>query len=198
MGEKPIVEDTKQSSPEEVIEDGNVEYCQICRKTGGLICCDYCPRAFHEKCLNVKKSDLPEKWECPRCAEDSELQDSEKITESAYYEKLLQMYNGLEPDEKISEMFWQKLNIVSIAVDIIDRLIKYDFGYVFEVPVNVKEVPDYRKTIKKPMDLGTIKNNILKGNYLKRLYHLKKSTECTKMERIALMVLKDFELVWHN
>lgn len=193
------VEDTKLHSAEELVEDGNVEYCQMCRKTGGLICCDYCPRAFHEKCLNVKKSDLPEKWECPKCTEDGELQEEgEKITESTYFQKLIHMYTSLEQDETIPKVFWQKLNIVSIAVDIIDRLIEYDFGSVFELPVNVKEVPDYRKTIKNPMDLGTIKNNILKGNYMKKLHHVKKNNECTKMEQIALEVLKDFELVWHN
>ena len=190
----PIEEEINKDAD---VEDGNVDFCQICKASGGLICCDHCPRAFHEKCLNMKKSDLPEKWECPKCVEDGEVQKGDKILESKYFEKLVPIYGNLEKDERDSQMFWQKITIVSIAVDIIDRLLENDFGYLFAEPVSVKEVPDYRKTIKKPMDLGTIKNNIVKGVYVKKLPHLNYN-DGTSMERIALEVLKDIELVWHN
>lgn len=190
----PIEEETNTDAD---VEDGNVDFCQICKASGGLICCDHCPRAFHEKCLDIKKSDLPEKWECPKCVQDGEVQEGDKILESKYFEKLVPIYESIEEDEQDSKMFWQNFTIVSIAVDIIDRLLEYDFGYLFAEPVSVKEVPDYRKTIKKPMDLGTIKNNIVKGTYLKKLPHLN-CNDGTSMERIALEVLKDIELVWHN
>lgn len=35
----------------------NVNYCLICGYGGALVCCDTCPYAFHENCLNIKIGD---------------------------------------------------------------------------------------------------------------------------------------------
>jgi len=34
-------------------EDGNTDFCMMCKLGGGLLCCDFCPRAFHPNCLGV-------------------------------------------------------------------------------------------------------------------------------------------------
>eukprot|EP00961_Rhodomonas_salina_P106821 1438272-Rhodomonas_salina.1 len=38
-----------------------------CGEDGVLICCDCCPRAFHEACLCQNASELPDTWQCPEC-----------------------------------------------------------------------------------------------------------------------------------
>ena len=32
-----------------------------------LVCCDFCSNAYHEKCLDVNASTLPDRWQCPKC-----------------------------------------------------------------------------------------------------------------------------------
>lgn len=45
----------------------NEDECNICGEGGKLICCDNCPLAYHEDCLEVKADTLPDDWQCPRC-----------------------------------------------------------------------------------------------------------------------------------
>jgi hypothetical protein len=46
----------------------NRDYCNICKSTGNLICCDFCPRSFHMKCLKFNKNEVPEgQWYCQTC-----------------------------------------------------------------------------------------------------------------------------------
>lgn len=42
----------------------NVNHCSICSESGKLICCDTCPHAFHENCLNVPIGD---QYICEEC-----------------------------------------------------------------------------------------------------------------------------------
>lgn len=49
-------------------DDENEDYCFICRDGGDqIICCDFCPRAFHLKCHIPKLTEVPSdnvKWHC--------------------------------------------------------------------------------------------------------------------------------------
>ena len=48
----------------------NQPMCQICWGGGELICCDFCPGAYHPACLGIENvDDLPNTWSCPhhRC-----------------------------------------------------------------------------------------------------------------------------------
>jgi len=46
----------------------NHDYCDTCGDTGGLVCCDGCPNAFHVDCLGFKDgNELSEPWYCPDC-----------------------------------------------------------------------------------------------------------------------------------
>eukprot|EP00252_Welwitschia_mirabilis_P013287 TRINITY_DN2928_c0_g1_i2.p1 TRINITY_DN2928_c0_g1~~TRINITY_DN2928_c0_g1_i2.p1 ORF type:complete len:846 (+),score=160.24 TRINITY_DN2928_c0_g1_i2:725-3262(+) len=51
---------------------------------------------------------------------------------------------------------------------ILRRLMLHKFGWVFNSPVDIVKlnIPDYPKVIKHPMDLGTIKGKLDKGEYL--------------------------------
>ena len=58
-------------------QDGtNDFYCWICHAEGEVICCDVCPRVFHEKCMpRVKRVNQNEKeFFCPECIR---IQDAE-------------------------------------------------------------------------------------------------------------------------
>ena len=42
--------------------------CAICSQKGLLLCCDYCPLAYHPECLSPPlKCQPPDFWACPRC-----------------------------------------------------------------------------------------------------------------------------------
>lgn len=196
-----LEEPSQPAEPESVdIEDGNVDYCLICKKSGGLLCCDKCPRAFHHTCLDVNKSDLPDQWECPRCTIDSTEQNEDTVSGFELFEKLALVFKSYEQTKGGEDIFFKKINVLNKIQDVIQRLLDYDFGYVFAAPVSVREVPDYRQIVKRPMDLGTIKANISKGAYNNKFPHDLKSdsSQCTPLELIILEILKDIELVWHN
>lgn len=50
---------------------------------------------------------------------------------------------------------------------ILVKLMKHKYGWVFSTPVDAEGLglPDYREIIKRPMDLGTVKSNLLKNGY---------------------------------
>lgn len=52
--------------------DSNESDCFVCSDGGDLLCCDYCPRSFHDTCLTpaLDTSDgLPDgDWACPLCS----------------------------------------------------------------------------------------------------------------------------------
>ncbi|CAB1316487.1 unnamed protein product, partial [Coregonus sp. 'balchen'] len=46
-------------------EHVNVSWCFVCSEGGSLLCCESCPAAFHQECLNI---DMPEgSWFCNDC-----------------------------------------------------------------------------------------------------------------------------------
>ncbi len=119
---------------------------------------------------------------------------------------------GVEALEEISKAyqslaespdFSSKIKVLSKICDMTKFLAKYDFGYIFAEPVDCKQVRNYRTFVKRPMDLGTIETNILKGLYLKKLSpkltkDLPGIENATDMDVIIVAVLKDVEQIWHN
>lgn len=67
--------------------DGNQYYCQVCREFGNVVCCDGCPRVYHQKCIppedpsrkSLENDDDP--WFCPECIAKSYCERSRKNTE---------------------------------------------------------------------------------------------------------------------
>jgi SWI/SNF-related matrix-associated actin-dependent regulator of chromatin subfamily A member 5 len=48
------------------------DFCLQCWDGGDLVCCDFCPAAYHLKCLGVQEADIPKLgWSCPQhsCAQ---------------------------------------------------------------------------------------------------------------------------------
>ena len=49
-------------------EGEHADYCYTCKDGGELLCCDFCPLAYHLKCLVPPMSSIPtDDWRCPRC-----------------------------------------------------------------------------------------------------------------------------------
>lgn len=48
---------------------------------------------------------------------------------------------------------------------LLDDISKHDCSWPFNRPVSLKEVPDYHKIIKQPMDFAKIKSRLNMGNY---------------------------------
>ncbi len=49
-------------------EGEHADYCHTCKDGGELLCCDFCPLAYHLKCLIPPMSAIPNgEWRCARC-----------------------------------------------------------------------------------------------------------------------------------
>jgi len=177
-----------EMSTTELEEDGNVDYCLICGQIGGIICCDKCPRAFHGECLKIDKNELPECWECPRCFTDKTVQDGDIKKGLEYFEDISNAFITMKSCPDFSE----RVLILSKVYEILSYLLKFDFGSTFSEPVNCESFPDYLIIVEKPMDIGTICSNLIKGKYVLAV------KDSTTMDSVILEVLKDIERVWHN
>ena len=183
--------------PVVIVEDGNVDYCDICKKIGDLVCCDKCPRGFHGNCLPADTKFLSGRWECPRCLEDSTEQEGDAMKGTFSYDKLSAVYKSFAETRD----FKSKVGILSKIFDLIQFVKEYDFGSIFSEAVDCKIVRDYKIYVKRPMDLGTVSANLLKGAYCKapkRTKDMVGAENASEMDIIILSVLMDIEQVWHN
>lgn len=54
-------------------QDGNQYYCQVCGEFGNVVCCDGCPRVYHQECIPVDTASRKsldnddDPWYCPEC-----------------------------------------------------------------------------------------------------------------------------------
>ena len=59
----------EENGPQEKEDDAHMEFCQVCKDGGELLCCDNCPSAYHIFCLQPPVSEIPDgRWHCPRCS----------------------------------------------------------------------------------------------------------------------------------
>ena len=184
---KPSTAPQSESLAAPFVEDGSVDFCNVCKTVGNLLCCDFCPRAFHCHCISSDA--IPEsmndesKWECPSCILERNGLPDDHITETPMFDKLATMYN-IDLDDTSAV---QHVTVLSLLHEMLRKLMQYDFGDMFRSPVDCREIPTYKTIVKNPMDLGTITKNLERGQYKSKL-----------VEGIVLAVLKDVELVWHN
>ena len=187
-----------------IVEDGSVDYCQHCQLGGDLICCDRCPRSFHAKCLpdGLDEDDIPDAdWMCHLCVRDSSAQPNNDISGARTIGLITAAYTDIDH----CEGFTEKLLTMSKIHELLAFLVEFDFGYMFKDPVNAKDVPDYTRIIKKPMDLGTIRGNLINLKYTKAAKrdlsteNIPESQMTARiLDEIILSALKDLELIYHN
>lgn len=179
----------KSSDAPPVVEDGNVDYCHTCRQAGDLLCCDYCPRAFHESCLDAKAtapSDDSSRWECHLCKLAKEDLPEYMLSGQQSLSKICAAYSEVPA----SGDDLTQLSILSKIHEMLEKLMKSDYGVHFAEPVT--GIEGYSKIVKTPMDLGTIGSKLLNGEY-KKFFDAHKS-----WSDVHLAILKDVELVWNN
>ena len=177
-----------------VVEDGSVDYCNVCKKVGNLLCCDFCPRAFHRACVPsddpaVESND--DKWECPSCRNEKDGLPEDELDGSKYSDRVLAAYD--DPDSPVTDDDMQALKAICRIYEMVLVLIEYDFGVMFKDPVDTSLIPAYATIVKEPMDLGTIATNIVNGKYRDR-----RCTGDKPLRDVILAILKDIELVWNN
>eukprot|EP00099_Drosophila_melanogaster_P003761 NP_001163665.1 bonus, isoform B [Drosophila melanogaster] len=67
-------------------DDPNEDWCAVCLDGGELMCCDKCPKVFHQNCHIPAISSLPdesESWQCLLCVNIKELTKTEGSEKSS-------------------------------------------------------------------------------------------------------------------
>ncbi|GKY95530.1 hypothetical protein MPSEU_000514600 [Mayamaea pseudoterrestris] len=170
-------------------EDGSVDHCIICKECGDILCCDSCPRAYHSQCIDDDDAPSGNKWACPACRREALGIVEENVDGMKYLDQLTASFNGkIKFDEGDVA---KELKTLSMIYEMVQYLIKYDFGHMFSVPVDNKAVPFYSSVVNEPMDLGTISCKIVDGGYD---MHIDKAS----FDDVIINVLNDISLVWHN
>ena len=55
--------------------------CHVCNGKGVLLCCDFCPYAYHPSCLHPPMTQRPnDYWVCPVCLQDIRSEHTSDIT----------------------------------------------------------------------------------------------------------------------
>lgn len=78
-GASVLVDD--KSLPKEL--DPNEDWCAVCMDGGELMCCDKCPKVFHQTCHIPVIDSLPdesETWQCLLCYNFADLPPGNKMT----------------------------------------------------------------------------------------------------------------------
>ena len=112
--------------------------CEICDDGGKLILCDNCGRGWHAKCLEVDSvKQLPDPWHCRECPGGPKY------------------------------LWEQKGGWAMVCKELLGKLLKNKRVWPFENPVDAKalKLGDYKKIVKKPMDLGTVGTKLEEGKY---------------------------------
>ncbi|XP_004535648.1 transcription intermediary factor 1-alpha isoform X3 [Ceratitis capitata] len=67
-------------------DDPNEDWCAVCLDGGELMCCDKCPKVFHQNCHIPAISSLPdesESWQCLLCVNLKDLANNAENTQKA-------------------------------------------------------------------------------------------------------------------
>ncbi|XP_013791354.1 bromodomain adjacent to zinc finger domain protein 2B-like [Limulus polyphemus] len=159
--------------------------CVLCGKKGKLIRCDLCPKTYHIDCLDPPLLRPPKgKWTCVSCKVQlkksnkpkpvSKEKDREKEKETSK-EKDREVPPSKKSDSnssnksKINEKKEKSKPLINkefaAARTILDEMELHEDSWPFLLPVDTKQFPTYKKVIKKPMDLSTIRSKLEGGSY---------------------------------
>ncbi|XP_026472357.1 E3 ubiquitin-protein ligase TRIM33-like isoform X2 [Ctenocephalides felis] len=129
--------------PSENKDDPNEDWCAVCMDGGELMCCDKCPKVFHQNCHIPALSSLPdesETWQCMLCFNFADIQIEEN------YENIL--------SNKLKRVLQRLL---------LELYCQYEPSLPFRELVSPENL-DYYSKIKQPIALSTIKQKLEDGH----------------------------------
>ncbi|GFU48139.1 bromodomain adjacent to zinc finger domain protein 2B [Nephila pilipes] len=164
--------------------------CVICGTKGKLVECETCPKTFHLNCLEPPLAKMPKgKWYCSGCnlarpkksskksnankeketPKDSK-ESSEKASKKADSTPTSKSKNSEKKKKEEKKKEPEPVGNVDLAPcsTILEEMQKHEDAWPFLTPVNTKQFPTYRKVIKKPMDMATMKSRLEAGQYKSR------------------------------
>lgn len=61
-------------------DDPNEDWCAVCMDGGELVCCDKCPKVFHQYCHipNLSVEETGDTWQCLLCINFADIPETEK------------------------------------------------------------------------------------------------------------------------
>ncbi|EJK58444.1 hypothetical protein THAOC_21430, partial [Thalassiosira oceanica] len=175
--------------------DGHFHKCCVCDDDLTADDCHYCSvscRGFHARCLEGGDDATVEGWECTRSrVGDRTVSDEEDIATGANDDAVRESF-GRYAD---LPAFASAVSVLGDVKSILDRLVRYEYGWVFAHPVDVSVITDYGALVSRPMDYATVAGMIDRGAYDPARY---KFSSLDDLEKIVLQALVDVEQVFQN
>ncbi|KAJ8913021.1 hypothetical protein NQ315_002036, partial [Exocentrus adspersus] len=121
-------------------DDPNEDWCAVCMDGGELVCCDKCPKVFHQYChipnLSVEENDT---WQCLLCMNFSAIPES------------------ILAEKKEGELSLRERKIAERLV--LELYCQYDPSLPFRELIGPENV-DYHSVIKQPIALDVIRQKL--------------------------------------
>ncbi|KAM1025657.1 hypothetical protein ACFX2I_038670 [Malus domestica] len=124
------------------------------------------PSSDIRSCSDGKKRPPPDRYQ--RSSEISAPQGKRKAPPGRNGGRTKKSTSGpVEPSRPVAPSTTSNAMLMKQCDQLLTRLIKHQFGWVFENPVDVVKlnIPDYFTVIKHPMDLGTVQSKLNSGVY---------------------------------
>lgn len=123
-------------------DDPNEDWCAVCLDGGELMCCDKCPKVFHQNCHIPAISSLPdesETWQCLLCV------------------NLAELASNIEADKRNGELGTNELKIIQRIC--LELYCQYEQSLPFREPEPATNTA-YYEIICNPMSLDVIRTRL--------------------------------------
>ncbi|XP_044748323.1 transcription intermediary factor 1-alpha-like isoform X2 [Coccinella septempunctata] len=122
-------------------DDPNEDWCAVCMDGGELVCCDKCPKVFHQYCHipNLSVEETGDTWQCLLCMNFADIPETEKkdgelsLKERKKAERLvLELYCQYDPSLPFREVIgpdnidYHAIIKTPMALDNIRQKLKWD------------------------------------------------------------------------
>ncbi|XP_068155302.1 E3 ubiquitin-protein ligase TRIM33 isoform X1 [Drosophila tropicalis] len=124
-------------------DDPNEDWCAVCLDGGELMCCDKCPKVFHQNCHIPAISSLPdesESWQCLLCVNLKELTKSES-------------------NDKVSQGELSSLELRILQRICLELYCQYEQSLNFREPESPANT-SYYEIVSSPMSLDVIRTRL--------------------------------------
>uniref|UniRef100_A0A8C5TEQ2 Bromodomain adjacent to zinc finger domain 2A n=1 Tax=Malurus cyaneus samueli TaxID=2593467 RepID=A0A8C5TEQ2_9PASS len=140
--------------------------CLVCRRGDDdehLLLCDGCDRGCHLYCHRPRMSEVPEgDWFCSVCV--ARVSQGQGEAPAPHPEGSQTLLGVLHPPEgSLSAMRARARDLTFCDEIILMEMESHEDAWPFLEPVNPRLVPGYRRVIKNPMDFGTMRARLLRG-----------------------------------